>query len=120
VRLWIDEQLSPALADWLGTQFDLDAASVRSLGLARATDEAVFRAARSAEAIVVTKDQDFVRLLAAHGPPPRVLWITLGNTSNRRLQAVLSSHLRPALELFRTGEALVEIRDAASPRRAPQ
>ena len=69
-------------------------------------------AARAADAVVITKDQDFVRLLERHGPPPKVICVTCGKTSNARLQEVLCSALPKALALFSKGESLVEIRDA--------
>ena len=112
MNIWLDEQLSPALARWVTRQFDLTAQPVRELGLKSASDPEIFFAARQADAVVVTKDQDFVRLLERHGPPPKVIWVTCGNTSNVRLQEVLSSALPKALALFAKGESLVEIRDA--------
>ena len=113
MTLWLDEQLPPALATWLTERFGIQAAAVRDLGLARARDSEIFGAARRSDAIVLTKDQDFVRLVRAHGPPPRVLWLTLGNTSNENLRRALSTTLPAALALVRSGESLVEIRDAA-------
>jgi predicted nuclease of predicted toxin-antitoxin system len=98
--LWIDAQLSPALAPWI---------SARWLGLTRATDRQIFEAARKANAVVMTKDGDFVRLLELHGPPPQVIWVTLGNTANARLREVCSRKLSSALQLLQSGEALVEI-----------
>ena len=41
--------------------------------------------------------------------PPQIIWLTCGNTSNARLQEILSATLPAALELFRAGEALVEM-----------
>jgi len=117
VIVWIDEQLSPALAVWISSAFDLNAVAVRDLGLAGATDSEIFFAARRAGSVVVTKDRDFVRLLDRHGPPPRVPWVTLGNTSNERLKAVLSASLPRALDLFARGESLVEISDSSPVRR---
>jgi predicted nuclease of predicted toxin-antitoxin system len=108
----LDEQLSPALARWLAQEFDLAAQSVRKLGLQSATDPDIFFAARQAGAIVITKDQDFVRLLDRHRPPPQVIWVTCGNTSNERMRAVFSASFRSALALLGKGESLVEIRDA--------
>jgi predicted nuclease of predicted toxin-antitoxin system len=112
VTIWVDEQISPSIAFWIEQQFATSATAVRDLGLARASDLEVFRAAREANAIVITKDQDFVRLLGRHGPPPSVIWITCGNTSNARLREVLRTSLAAALSLIQAGEALVEISDA--------
>jgi predicted nuclease of predicted toxin-antitoxin system len=81
--------------------------------LLEARDPEIFSAAREANAIVLTKDEDFVILLERRGPPPRVLWVTCGNTSNEHLRQVLKATLSNALELISTGEVLVEIRDIA-------
>ena len=61
----------------------------------------------------MTKDRDFVRLLEHAGPPPQVLWITCGDTSNARMRDILQQTLANALVLLREGEPYVEITDAA-------
>jgi predicted nuclease of predicted toxin-antitoxin system len=112
--LWIDAQLSPYLAPWISSgYYDVEARAVRDLGLREAGDREIFLAAREADAIVLTKDRDFVTLLELLGPPPQVLWITIGNTSNAHLREVLSKSLSPAFALLRKGEPLVEIADKA-------
>lgn len=58
----------------------------------------------------MTKDSDFVRLLDRFGPPPRVIWITCGNTSNDNLRKILERSLPTALEILGAGEPLIEIR----------
>jgi len=78
-------------------------------GLARANDRDVFDAARNADAILVTKDADFVAILERLGPPPRILWLTCGNSSNANLKLLLERNLRPALEAFEHGEYPVEL-----------
>ena len=57
----------------------------------------------------MTKDSDFVLLLERFGPPPQVIWLTCGNTSNARLKAILIDTLPGAIELLKSGEELVEI-----------
>ena len=69
----------------------------------------IFQAAKRDRNIVMTKDSDFVSLLERFGPPPQVLWVTCGNTSNLRLKEILTSTLPKALELLNSGEKLVEI-----------
>ncbi len=59
----------------------------------------------------MTKDSDFVSLLEQYGPPPQILLVTLGNTTNARMKKVLTETFKKALSLFEAGEALVEIRD---------
>ena len=109
VEVWIDAQLSPSLAPWIEDELGFQSRSVGRLGLRDATDEDIFAAARRARAVVLTKDADFERLLSVHGPPPQVIRLTMGNTSNRHLRRVLRDTLPAALTLLGTGEALVEI-----------
>ncbi len=109
MTLWVDAQLSPRLARWIATNHPITALPLRDLGLRDACDEEIFAAARAADAVVLTKDSDFVRLLENHGSPPKVLWLTCGNTSEAALMAILSQHLVTALGMLRSGEDLVEI-----------
>ncbi len=72
-------------------------------------DEEIFAAAKRENAVVMTKDRDFVALLDRLGPPPQVIWLRCGNTSNARLKEVLARTLSEALRLLVAGESLVEI-----------
>lgn len=113
--IWVDAQLSPSLAAWISRSYeDLEAKSVRSLGLREAEDEEIFRAARKSGAIIMSKDRDFLNLLERYGPPPKVIWITSGNTSNKRMRQVLERTLLTAIDLLNTDEVLVEIGDIAT------
>ncbi len=111
MTLWIDAQLSPALARWIALTFGIQATAVRDLGLRDATDRDIFEAAGKAKAVVLTKDGDFVRLLDRFGPPPQVIWLTCGNTSNAHLQQILVQALPQAVMQLKAGERLVEISD---------
>ena len=110
--VWIDAQLSPDVALWITGTFGVEARAIRDLGLRDAKDREIFQAARGTGTIVMTKDSDFRVLLEQLGPPPQILWITCGNTSNARLREFLRSALPIALELLDRGEPLVEISDA--------
>lgn len=109
MRVWVDAQLSPRIAQWLSVRFAVKATPVRDLGLREASDERIFDAARAAGAVVMTKDVDFVSILERRGPPPQVLWVTCGNTSDARLREIFGRLFGTALEMLTAGEALVEI-----------
>jgi len=109
MTIWLDAQLSPAIAAWITVQYSIPAVALRDLGLRDATDREIFFAARASDAIVMTKDNDFVRLLEVNGSPPKVIWLTCGNTSNARLKKILADTLEKALEFLQSGEQLVEI-----------
>jgi predicted nuclease of predicted toxin-antitoxin system len=109
VRVWVDAQLPPALARSVSQSFGVEALHVSELRLVSGKDEAIFLAARAAGAIVTTKDSDFVRLLERHGPPPKILWITLGNLRNVELTESLEKRWERVMAHFEAGESLVEL-----------
>jgi len=109
MTLWLDAQLSPRIVLWINELLAIAAAPVRDLGQRNSTDEEIFMAAREAGAIVVTKDSDFVRLLEQRGSPPKVIWLTCGNTSEEALRSIFASALPEAIRLLESGEELVEI-----------
>ena len=112
MRIWVDAQMSPAIATWISSNYAVSAVAIRDLGLRDAEDREIFEAARQEKAVVMTKDSDFVQLLDKLGPPPQVIWVTCGNTSNARLKEILTTTLPKALDLLNFGEKLVEINAA--------
>ena len=111
MTIGLDAHLPPSVAAWITATFGVAAQAVRDLGLRDAKDPPIFQAARAAGAVVMTKDSDFVEMLRQLGPPPKVLWVTCGNTSNARLREILSRVLPTALQLLEGEESLVEISD---------
>jgi predicted nuclease of predicted toxin-antitoxin system len=108
----LDAQLPPALAGWLSSTFGVDARAIRDLGLRDAEDREIFHAARvQGDAVIVSKDSDFVDLVLRLGTPPQVLWVTCGNLTNRRLHEVFHELFPSALNLLYAGEAVVEMGD---------
>jgi predicted nuclease of predicted toxin-antitoxin system len=91
------------------SNFAVNAVAVRDMGLRDSTDQKIFQAARQENVVVMTKDSDFVMLLDRLGPPPQVIWVTCGSTSNARLKEILTSTLPKAIELLDSGEQLVQI-----------
>jgi predicted nuclease of predicted toxin-antitoxin system len=109
MTIWLDNHLSPALAQWIESEFGEPCAQVRDLGLARASDNAIFAAARQTARVLLTKDHDFAELVLRLGPPPAIILLTTGNTSTAHVRSVLRAQLATALQLTANGEPLVEI-----------
>jgi len=109
MKVWIDAQLPPTLANWLTDTFDLEAAALRDLELRDAQDIEIFEAARAEDAVIMTKDSDFIDLVCRWGSPPRILWLTCGNVTNRYLRQLLTATLPDALKQLRQGEMIMEI-----------
>ena len=111
MTIWVDAQMSPAIATWISSNYAVRAIAIRDLGLRDAEDKEIFEAARQ-ESCGYDQGQRFVLLLDKLGPPPQVIWVTCGNTSNARLKEVLTNTLPKALDLLNLGEKLVEINAA--------
>lgn len=60
MTIWVDAHLSPAIATWITRTFGIEAVALRDLGLRDAEDPEIFEAAKAQQAIVMTKDSDFV------------------------------------------------------------
>jgi predicted nuclease of predicted toxin-antitoxin system len=109
MTIWIDAQLSPAIALWIENNFDVKAIALRELGLRDSEDEEIFLEAKKADAVLMTKDSDFLLLLDRLTSPPKIIWLTCGNTSNANLKIILSKTLQTAIDLLDSGEEIVEI-----------
>jgi predicted nuclease of predicted toxin-antitoxin system len=106
--LILDAHISPSLAVWIKEKFSIDCFSATFLGLREANDETIFLEAKQQNAIVTTKDDDFVKLLEQLGSPPKIIWLTCGNSSKQRLKEIFEQHLLDALKLLKNTD-LVEI-----------
>ena len=109
MTIWLDAHLSPSIAPWLEAMFGVTCVAVRDLGLREGLDPAISDAARSARAVVMTKDSDFAEMVQRLGPPPQVVWLRCGNTSNSALRALLADEMTHTVEKLNDGEAVIEI-----------
>ena len=50
-----------------------------------------------------------MELLERHGVPPKIIWLTCGNTSDAVLREIFSVNFQEALRLLEAGDELVEI-----------
>jgi predicted nuclease of predicted toxin-antitoxin system len=108
-RIFIcDTNIPPQLARSLRSN-GFEAIHVLDIGLEAADDSAVWKYAADRDAIIVTKDTDFVRSDASQ-PSPRVILVCTGNCSNSWLIARFSAGLSKILSHFDSGAKLVELR----------
>ncbi len=71
--IWVDAHLSPAIATWITNTFEVTAVALRDLGLRDAEDPEIFEVAKAQSIIMITKDIDFVDLVARLGSPPQII-----------------------------------------------
>jgi predicted nuclease of predicted toxin-antitoxin system len=57
----------------------------RSLG-SRPTDGELWEIAKLKGLVVLTKDTDFFNRMVSEGPPPKVIWLRVGNMRRRDLE----------------------------------
>jgi len=91
MKLLFDQNLSYKLVMLLAVDFP-ESVHVRDIGLARASDPAVWRYAGEQGFILVSKDVDFQQRALLLGHPPKVIWIRLGNCQTSTIAALLQSH----------------------------
>jgi len=88
VRLLLDENLSERLISALESRFP-GTLHVRVLGIGGASDSRVWQRAADERCLLVTKDEDFVQLSVLRGPPPKVLWLNVGNAGTPEIATLL-------------------------------
>ena len=109
--VWIDANLPPALAVWLSQEFGIEAFSAERLNLLKADDTEIFQKAKENNAVIFTKDSDFVDLVNANGPPPMVVWNSCGNTTKAKLKSILLTQWVRVSELLKQGHPVIELTD---------
>lgn len=92
MRLLFDQNLSRRLVGMLRDAFP-DSVHVVDAGLDTATDREIWEYASEHDLIVVSKDSDFRQLAFLHGPPPKVVWLRIGNVSTAQIATMLLDHL---------------------------
>jgi predicted nuclease of predicted toxin-antitoxin system len=90
VRLLLDQNLSPRLVRALADVFP-ECTHVRDLGLSREDDRVVWDHAKANGYVIVSKDSDFHQLSFLQGPPPKVVWLRLGNCPTAEIERLLRS-----------------------------
>jgi predicted nuclease of predicted toxin-antitoxin system len=91
VKLLLDQNISPNLAHELQSQFP-ESTHVETVGLQSADDDQVWQYAQQFGFSILSKDEDFHQRALLYGPPPKVVWVRLGNcTTAQVLEAILQN-----------------------------
>ena len=107
MKFLIDAQLPPALCQWLQERGH-EATHVIEIGLGSASDEAIAERAIADQAMLISKDEDFLILRL----PDRfgLLWLRCGNATNRALSAWLNARWDRVEALLAANERMIELR----------
>lgn len=109
MRFLLDTQLPAGLADWLRQQ-RYEVEHVLEIELAKSSDNAIWEYASRAGAIIMSKDEDFAEWVRRGRTGPAVVWLRIGNCSNRALRKWLEPLFPLIVKKLEEGERLIEVR----------
>lgn len=107
MNFFVDAQLPPGLARWIAER-GYHAKHVSDVGMLAASDHEIARWAEAEEAVLVSKDEDFLTLRM----PDRFafIWLRCGNCTNRVLIEWMTARWEQLIVLLEQGERMVEVR----------
>ena len=120
MRFLVDNALSPRLAKGL-RDAGHDAVHVRDLGLARATDDGLFKLAANEKRVLLSEDTDFRTILALRSErrPSVLLFRRMSDRSARALLALLLANLDVVSAALEAGAVVVIEPERVRVRRLP-
>lgn len=108
MKFFVDAQLPPALVRWL-REAGHEAIHVEDVGMHEASDSVIWAHALRGNAIIITKDEDFAARSSQAVNAPVIVWLRVGNTTNRVLQTWIMPRLPDIVVLLGQGSRLVEV-----------
>ena len=84
MKFLVDAQLPPALVRWL-RESGYEASHVEDAGLRDADDSPIWTHALANAAVILTKDEDFADRATRDHRAPAIVWLRVGNATNRAL-----------------------------------
>ncbi len=106
-HLLIDENLPSSLASLL----PVETTHATDLG-SQPTDKALWQYANQDGWVILTRDTDFFDRVILYGPPPKVIWVRLGNIRRSALETHLMN-LWPSITEMLENADLVEVHPQA-------
>ena len=109
MKLLFDQNLSRFLVERVGSEFK-GSLHVIELGLDQATDREIWDWVGENGFTIVSKDSDFRDLAASSVPPPKAIWLRVGNASTGEIERVLHDNTERMLDFeSESKEALLVI-----------
>ncbi len=105
----VDAQLPPGLAGWL-IERGHTATHVNDIFMTATEDSEIWDYAVKRALIIVTKDEDFSERVSRTSGGPVVVWLRIGNATNRNLFHWLEPRWEPVMQLLEDGNRLIEVR----------
>ena len=102
MKLLLDENLSRRIVPFLQATYPGSSQIVLET-LEQADDVEIWEYAKKNDFVIVTKDSDFHELSILRGPPPKVIWLRIGNTSKASVIRLLTENSREIKEIVEDG-----------------
>jgi predicted nuclease of predicted toxin-antitoxin system len=83
---------------------------IEEVDLRHAEDVDIWNSALVDGAIIITKDEDFAERAARDANGPVIVWLRVGNSTNRALFEWLNTRWAEVTELLNLGSTLIEVR----------
>ena len=91
MKLLFDQNLSFRLVRMLADEYP-GSRHVVEAGLDTATDLEIWEYARDHDSVIVSKDSDFRQSAFLLGPPPKAIWLRVGNATTLEVVEVIRQH----------------------------
>jgi predicted nuclease of predicted toxin-antitoxin system len=108
VKFLVDNQLPVSLARWIAHRGH-EAVHVMQMQLDEADDLVIWENAVREQMIIVSKDDDFVRISLLNKKQTPVIWVRLGNCRKVQLLAAFEGVWDQIEQRLNTGDILIEV-----------
>jgi predicted nuclease of predicted toxin-antitoxin system len=108
LKLLFDNNLSIKLPSAVVALFP-ESKHVSDLAFESRSDRSIFDFAGKNGFTIVTKDKDFYHLVNTLGPPPKIVWLSVGNCTNEKVLEILSRHQPQVVDFIKSSRSLFVI-----------
>lgn len=108
MRILFDQNISHRVTKYLPKQYK-ESITVKSAGLTNASDLEIWAYCKSNGFTIVTQDSDFNEMATLKGPPPKVIWLRLGNATNEHIAQTMVNCERMIQNFLDSDAACLEI-----------
>jgi predicted nuclease of predicted toxin-antitoxin system len=98
LKLLLDQNISHRILPDVNSDFP-GSSHVKELNIETSGDSEIWEYAKSHNFTIVSKDSDFHQRSFLYGPPPKVIWIQIGNCSTEDILSTIKKHAT-AIESF--------------------
>ena len=110
MRLLFDQNISRSVVPAIRDVFP-DSTHVLELGLDEATDREIWAYAKVNELTIVSKDSDFRVLAFLDDPPPKAVWLRVGNATTAQIVTLLLDEHERIIDFGENGEETLLVLD---------